>query len=90
MGVCSTNYLTPDIVIVSTKSKQIDIVERTVPIEERIEISGELRRNKYESIITEGRQNRCRVRSWDLEVGCRGFYINVFVIIPEGHSLPSR
>ena len=38
--------LKPDITIVSTKTKQMSIVELTVPMEERIEISGELLRNK--------------------------------------------
>ena len=72
LGVSSTN-LRPDIIIVSSKSKQMGIVELTVPIEERIEISGELKRNKYEKIITEARQNGWRVRCWAVEVGCRGF-----------------
>ena len=72
LGVCSTN-LRPDIIIVSSKTKQMGIVELTVPMEDRIEISGELKRNKYEKIVTEGRQNGWKVRCWSVEVGCRGF-----------------
>ena len=72
LGVCSTN-LRPDIIIVSSKTKQMGIVELTVPMEDRIEISGELKRSKYEKIVTEGRQNGWKVRCWSVEVGCRGF-----------------
>ena len=72
IGVSATN-LRPDITIVSGKTKQMGIVELTVPTEERIEISGELKRNKYEKIVNEGRQNGWRVRCWAVEVGCRGF-----------------
>ena len=72
VGVCSTN-LRPDIILVSSKTKQMGIVELTVPIEDRIEISGELKRNKYEKIVTEGMQNGWKVRCWSVEVGCRGF-----------------
>ena len=70
--VCITN-LRPDIIFVSNKSKQMGIVELTVPCEERIEISGEMKRLKYEQIVNEGRQNGWKVRCWSVEVGCRGF-----------------
>ena len=70
--VCITN-LRPDIIFVSNKSKQMGIVELTVPCEERIEISGEIKRLKYEQIVNEGRQNGWKVRCWSVEVGCRGF-----------------
>ena len=45
----------------------------TVPSEDRIEVSGELKRLKYEQIVQEGRQNGWKVRVWAVEVGCRGF-----------------
>ena len=70
--VCTTN-LRPDIIIVSKSTKQMGIVELTVPIEERIEISGEIKRCKYESVVVEGKQNGWKVRCWSVEVGCRGF-----------------
>ena len=65
--------LRPDIIITSHKSKQMYIIELTVPTEERIEVSGELKRTKYEVLISEGRRNGWRVRCWAVEVGCRGF-----------------
>ena len=72
VGVCATN-LRPDIILVSAKTKQMGIVELTVPMEDRVEISGEMKRNKYEKIVTEGMQNGWKVRCWSVEVGCRGF-----------------
>ena len=70
--ICVTN-LRPDLIIVSRKTKQMGIVELTVPNEDRIEVSGEMKRQKYEQIVQDGRQNGWRVRVWAVEVGCRGF-----------------
>ena len=70
--ICYTNLI-PDIIIVSRVTKQIGIVELTVPNEDRIEVSGELKRLKYEQIAQEGRLNGWRVRIWAVEIGCRGF-----------------
>ena len=65
--------LRQDITVISHKSKQIGLVELTVPNEDRIEISGELKRKKYEQIAQDGRLNGWRVKIWAVEVGCRGF-----------------
>ena len=70
--VAVTN-LRPDITITSMKTKQMAIIELTVPTEERIEISGEIKRSKYEILVSEGRKNGWRMRCWAVEVGCRGF-----------------
>ena len=59
--------------MVSKKTKQLGIVELTVPNEDRVEVSGELKRLKYEPIVQEGRQNGWRVIVWAVEVGVRGF-----------------
>lgn len=40
--------------MVSKKTKQPGIVELTVPKEDRVEVSGELKRLKYEPIVQEG------------------------------------
>ena len=69
----STSNLRPDIIIVSGRTKQMGIVELTVPTEERIEVAGELKRSKYEQLVIEGMQKGWRVRCWAVEVGCRGF-----------------
>ena len=65
--------LRPDITLISNQTKQIGIVELTVPNEDRIEISGELKRQKYEQIAQDGKLNGWRVKIWAVEVGCRGF-----------------
>ena len=69
----SFTSLRPDITLISYQSKQIGIVELTVPNEDRIEISGELKRQKYEQIAQDGKLNGWRVKIWAVEVGCRGF-----------------
>ena len=70
--ICITN-LRPDLIVVSKETKQVGIVELTVPNEDRIEVSGEIKRLKYEKIANEGRLNGWSVRIWAVEVGCRGF-----------------
>ena len=70
MGI--TN-LRPDILLISEKEKQMGIIELTVPSEERIEISGELKKTKYETLVEMGRQKGWNIRMWAVEVGCRGF-----------------
>ena len=70
--ICETN-LRPDLIIVSRKTKHMGIVELTVPNEDRIEVSGEIKRQKYEQIAQEGRLKGWSVRIWAVEVGCRGF-----------------
>ena len=44
-----------------------------MPNEDRIEVSDELKRLKYQQIVQEGRNNGWGVRVWAVEVGCRGF-----------------
>ena len=51
------------------------MVELTVPSEERVEVSGELKRLKYEKIAQDARLNGWGVRVWAVEVGCRGFLV---------------
>ena len=45
----------------------------TVPSEERIELSEEIKRTKYAVIQEEGKKNGWNVQVWAVEVGCRGF-----------------
>lgn len=70
--VVATN-LRPDITLISFKTKQFGMVELTVPSEERIEVSGELKRQKYEKIALEARSTGWQVKIWAVEVGCKGF-----------------
>ena len=66
----------PDIIVISKSSKQMIMVELTVPHEERIEVSGETKRTKYKHIVEEGKMNGWSVSMWPVEVGCRGFPAN--------------
>ena len=70
--VAVTN-LRPDILLISECRRKMGIVELTVPSEERIEVSGELKKTKYASLQEEGRKNGWSVQVWAVEVGCRGF-----------------
>ena len=70
--VMETN-LRPDILLISEATKQMGVIELTVPSEERIEISGELKKTKYATLEEGGRQRGWKVRVWAVEVGCRGF-----------------
>ena len=70
--VAETN-LRPDMILLSNSSRRMGIVELTVPSEERIEVSGELKQEKYAKIAAEGRGRGWAVRIWTVEVGCRGF-----------------
>ncbi|KAL3976498.1 mitochondrial import inner membrane translocase subunit TIM8 [Sarotherodon galilaeus] len=65
--------LRPDMIIISEASKQLIMLELTVPWEERIEEANERKRGKYQELVQE-----CRGRGWKtfyepIEVGCRGF-----------------
>ena len=60
--VAETN-LRPDILLVSDSSRKIGVVELTVPSEERIELSGELKRTKYRILQEDGKKNK-----WDVQV----------------------
>ena len=70
--IVQTN-LRPDILIISEKTKQMGAIELTVPSEERVEVSGELKRAKYEILVEEGKRKGWKVRVWAVEVGVRGF-----------------
>ena len=59
--------------LISEETKKVGIVELTVPGEERIEVSGELKRTKYAGLQEEGRKNGWLVQTWAIEIGCRGF-----------------
>jgi hypothetical protein len=63
----------PDIVTWSKISKQVIIIELTVPWEERIEEAHERKRLKYEELIAQCRERKWKNWSMPVEVGCRGF-----------------
>ena len=58
--VAETN-LRPDMLLLSERGKRVGIVELTVPMEERVEVSGELKRAKYAELEREGERKGWRV-----------------------------
>ena len=65
--------LRPDMILISRNSKRMGVIELTVPSEERIELSSELKKTKYAGLQSEGKRNGFAVTVWAVEVGCRGF-----------------
>ena len=71
--IITSTSMRPDIILTSEETRQMIMIELTVPTEDRIEISGELKRTKYTPIVEEGKQNGWGISIWAVEVGCRGF-----------------
>ncbi|XP_067284127.1 uncharacterized protein [Pseudorasbora parva] len=69
----ATSTLRPDMLLISETSKQIVLLELTVPWEDRIEEANERKRAKYAELVEECRNNGWRARCEPIEVGCRGF-----------------
>jgi len=66
------------VVSTSESTKQVVILELTVPWEDRIEEAHERKRAKYAGLSSECQNNGWKTRCEPVEVGCRGF---------AGHSL---
>lgn len=65
--------LRPDIVLVSEITRQVALLELTVPWEDRMEEAFERKRAKYEELSGECQSRGWRTRCNPIEVGCRGF-----------------
>ena len=65
--------LRPDMLLISDSTKRMGVVELTVPSEDRVEVAGELKKNKYAVLQQEGKKQGWGVQIWAVEVGCRGF-----------------
>ena len=70
--IAATN-LRPDIILSSQLRKRIILIELTVPWEERIQESHELKYAKYDPIILEAKRKGWDAHCFPIEVGCRGF-----------------
>ena len=55
--IITSTSMRPDIILTSEETRQMIMIELTVPTEDRIEISGELKRTKYTPIVEKGKQN---------------------------------
>ena len=48
-------------------------MELTVPYEDRIEVSRELKKRKYQELVDAGESKGSKVTLWSVEMGYRGF-----------------
>lgn len=69
-GYIAATSLRPDIVLTSVATKQVVILELTVPWKDRIEEAHERKRSKYAELSTECRNNGWKTRCEPVEVGC--------------------
>ena len=65
--------LRPDIVLSSDSTRQVVLLELTVPWEDRLEEAFERKLSKYTELAEHCQQAGWRVRCLPVEVGCRGF-----------------
>ena len=59
--------------MISDSGKKMGVRELTVPNEERVEVSNEIKRSKYAVLQVEGKKRGWSVQVWAVEVGCRGY-----------------
>ena len=74
----TTTALRPDIVLSSVSSRQVLLIELTVPWEDRIGEANERKQSKYQELVEQCQRRGWKARCEPIEVGCRGF---------AGHSL---
>ena len=63
----------PDLIVHSDVTKQVIIVELTVPRESRVEEAHERKSQKYSDLVSDCSQNGWKCWYFPVEVGCRGF-----------------
>ena len=69
----ATTTLRPDLILWSTETKQVLLIELTVLWEENIEVACERTLEKYQELVEQCKVNKWRTACYPIEVGCRGF-----------------
>ena len=69
----TSSRLRPDIVLFSDSTKQVVLLELTVPWEENMEEAFERKLGKYQELLDNCRVNGWRTYCFPVEIGCRGF-----------------
>ena len=69
----ATTILRSDLILWSTETKQVLLIELTVPWEENIEVACERKLEKYQELVEQCKVNKWRTACYPIEVGCRGF-----------------
>ena len=79
----AVNTLRPDMVLVSEATRQVVVLELTVPGEDQMEEASERKRAKYEELAGECRSRGWRTQCNPIEVGCRGFVGQSLIRAPK-------
>ena len=80
----------PDIIIFSHKTRKTGMIELTVPKEERIQLSSELKKLKYADLQDECRRKGYEPRLWTVEVGSKGFMAASMMNILKDFGITGR
>ena len=70
--ICQTTKR-PDMILVSEATKQMMIMELTVPGEDGVEAAAHRKKTNYAPIVERSNRNGYRTSLWTVEVGCKGF-----------------
>ena len=69
----ATTTLRPDLILWSTETKQVLLIELTVPWEENTEVACERKLEKYQELVEQCKVNEWRTACYPIRVGCRSF-----------------
>ena len=78
----------PDIVIWSVKTKNVFVIELTVPYEENFDWAHQHKLKKYEDMREQFVRNGWITNVFPIEVGCRGFIANSTSVFLTNRGLP--
>ena len=65
--------LRPDLILWSTETRQVLLIELIVPWEENIDVACERKLEKYQELVEQCKFNKWRTACYPIEVDCRSF-----------------
>ena len=80
----------PDMVLISKSLKKMVVVELTVPMECRIEVSNELKKKRYADLEEAVKPQGWKAIVYAVEVGCRGFPASSMASVLKAVGCSSR
>ena len=69
----ATTTLRPDLILWSTETRQVPLIELTVPWKENIDVACERKLEKYQELVEQCKFNKWRSARYPIEVVCRSF-----------------
>ena len=69
----TTTTLRPDLILWSSETRQVLLIELTIPWEENINVACERKLKKYQELVEQCKYNKWRTACYPIEVGRRGF-----------------